>query len=630
MTRRVFEWVGWTFEPAEWRLSAATGDPVPLPNRTLALLAVLLERAPSLVNKDEILSLVWSGSVVEEGNIAFHIASLRKTLDGTGDAGSCIETVRGRGYRFVAPVTVRDIATSVPLVPTGPAALPKPSGDVVETATPHESPPTRPIAVPNPRRIPLFPVVAAIGLGVIIAGTGWYALSNHAPVIRSVTVMPSLDGLADAVVTTVSRDTTLEARVGSLAAPDEEAVEAGRRLNAEAILTTRVDQTVQPWRVLAQLTRTGDERVIWSWAFDVPADSIATTNATIARQIGFGLGRHFGATRAKAVDGSPTANPVAYDLWLQAREQWRQRTPHAIQQAITLYERAIAIDPAFARAYAGLADCYNLTMSGLPSTERHARALEYAEKAIALDPDDAAGHTSLAFLRYKFEWKWQEADAGFMHALALDPDYALGHHWYGEFLGLMGRYDDAIAHLRRAIELEPQSLAIQSDLIPPLLRAGRVAEARAVVEAAAAINPNWHFVPYRMTDVLFAEGREREAVESQWRWMLLTGSSLDTVDTLRAAYSTGGMAAMLRVEIERYLAIERAAPGAWMNATFLARAYARLGDRAEALRWNNVALDRREDAAISMLTVPDYDSLRDEPEFHRQLARVGLTPLQRR
>jgi len=612
MGARVFEWPGWTFEPAEWRLMAAGGDPVSLPNRTLALLDLLLERAPSLVTKDEILSLVWRDSVVEEGNIAFHIAALRKALD--ADGPSCIETVRGRGYRFVAPVTLRAVMPAAG--PDGPAPV---------TAELSASP-----VVPQSRRFSRVPAFVAVGLGVMIAGAWWLAWSNQAPPLRTVTVMPSVEGLADAVVARVGRETTLEARAGTDGPPNEDVVSAGQRLKAEAILTMRVDQGARHWRVWTQLTRTTDHRRLWSWAFDVPADTPATANATIAARIGFGLGQHFGATRVQDSSTSATVNPQAYDFWLQAREQWRQRTPHSIQQAIALYERAIAIDPGYARAYAGLADCYNLTMSGLPSALRHTRARENAEKAVALDPNDAAGHTSLAFLRYKFEWKWREADAEFMRAIALDPDYALAHHWYGEFLGLMGRNDQAITHLRRAVELDPQALAIQSDLVPPLLRAGRVAEARAVVEAAAVTNPNWPFIPYRMAEVLHAEGRERESVESQWRWMLLSGASLDAVDTLRAAYASGGITAMTRVEIARYLATETAAPGAWLNATFLARAYARLGDRAEALRWNNVALDRREDAAISMLTVPDYDSLRDEPEFHRQLARVGLTPLQRR
>jgi len=627
MAGSVFEWGGWTFEPAEWRLLAPDSAPVSLPNRTLALLALLLERAPRLVTKDEILTLVWSDSVVEEGNIAFHIATLRKALD--CDDGSCIETVRGRGYRFVAPVTRRVTPTTPP--PEARADAVAPAGQTAQPTSVEDTVPAVQVSVAaQPRQMPWFPVMGALGFAALIAGAAWFALSYYAPPVRTVTVLPSIDGLAEAVVTRVSRDTTLDARLGTAGAQPEDAVAAGQRLHAESILTTRVDQTVQPWRVRTQLTRTRDQRLLWSWAFDVPGDSSATANATIAAKIGFGLGRHLGAVRAGPAGGAATVNPVAHDLSLQARVQWRLRTPYSIQQAITLYERAISIDPGYAPAYAGLADCYNLTMSGLTPEVRYPRALEYAEKSVALDPDDAAGHTSLAFLRYKFEWRWDESEAEFKKAIALDPDYALAHHWYGEFLGLMGRYEEAITQLRLAAALDPQTLAIQSDLVPPLLRAGRIAEARAVVEAAAATNPNWPVIPYRLADILEAEGRERDAVESRWRWMLLSGVSLATVDRLRAAYNSGGMEGMTRAEIADYLESEAATPGAWLNATFLSRLYGRLGERAEALRWLNTALDRREDASISLIIHPDYDSLRDDPEFARQLARVGLTPLQRR
>jgi DNA-binding winged helix-turn-helix (wHTH) protein/tetratricopeptide (TPR) repeat protein len=619
MAGTVFEWTGWTYEPAEWRLTGAADGAVALPNRTLALLALLLERAPSLVTKDEILADVWRDTVVEEGNIAFHIATLRKALDQGGP--SCIETVRGRGYRFVAPITRR-------VVDAAPAPSEAPSHVPLEEDV---APAAGAVVLPAPTRgLPIVQVIAVLVLASLIAVAAWLSLVNNAPPIHSVTVMPSTDGLADAVVTRLSRDTDLEARAGTAGHATEDPVEAGRRLNAETILITTLDQSVEPWRVLAELTRTRDERRLWSWAFDVPAGPAATSNATIAARIALGLGRHFPELRGDGAGARLSSNPLAYELAFQAREQWRQRTPHAIQQAIALYERAVAIDPAFSRAYAGLADCYNLTMSGIPANERYPRALEYAQKAVALDPADPAGHTSLAFIRYKFEWRWKDADAAFSKAVTLDPDYAPAHHWYGEFLGVMGRYDEAIAHLRRAIELEPQSLAIQSDLVTPLLRSGRVAEARAVVEAAAATNPNWHFIPYRMAEVLRAEGREREAVESHWRWMLLTGASLDAVDRLRGAYNSGGLPAMTRAEIDGYLAVETATPGTVMTATFLGRAYARIGDRAEALRWIGIALDRREDTAISMLTLPDYDPLRGDPEFNKQLARVGLTPLPRR
>lgn len=598
MAGTVYSWGGWTFEPAEWRLVAPNGDTHALPNRTLDVLALLLERAPSLVTKDEILSHVWRGSVVEEGNIAFHIAALRKALD--PDDSSCIETVRGRGYRFVSPVT---------------RAVP---------AERRSSAP--PVPIPT-RRYPLFPIVTAIGLCGIIAAGSWLARAYSTPAIRSVTVISPSEGLADAMASRIARDTTLDARAGTLAGQDEDPVVAGQRLNAETVLTVRVDETVQPWKAWAELTRTRDRRRLWSGSFDVSGDGRDTANATIPAKVAFELGRHFRAVRRRA---APGANPAAYDLSVQARELWRQRTPYSIQQAITLYERALEIDPNFAKAYAGLADCYNLTMSGLTPDVRYPRALEYAEKAVALDPDDATGHTSLGFLRYKFEWRWAQAEAELKKAIALDPNYALAHHWYGELLGLMGRYEESVTQLRMAMALEPQTLAIQSDLVPPLLRSGRIAEARAVVEAAATTNPTWPMIPYRMADILAAEGREREAVESRWRWMLLSGVSLEQVDQLRAAYRRGGLEGMMRAEVDNYLTAEAATPGGWLNATFLSRLYARLDERAEALRWLHIAIDRREDASISLIIHPDYDSLRGDPDFDRALERVGLTPFQRR
>jgi tetratricopeptide (TPR) repeat protein len=468
-------------------------------------------------------------------------------------------------------------------------------------------------------------------LAIAVSGLGWASMSSLDARVRDVVVLPArgadgvvIDGVAETIASQLARQTTLPSRAASWHSAGETAIEAGRRLQAETVLTATVDRSGDPWRVTAQLTRTRDARTLWNWMFEVPASAPAAAGLIGARAAS-GLGRHFDAMVPGRVTAGASAE--AFNLVLQARESWRLRTPPSVQHAIALYERAIQLDPASAPAYAGLADCYNLTMSGLPTDVRYAAAKSNAERALALDPGLAAAHTSLAFLRYKFEWRWQDAEAGFTLAIDMDPSYALAHHWYGEMLGLVGRYDEAIAELRRARELDPNSLAIDSDLVPLLLRAGRVADARAVVEAAAAVNPSWHWVPRRMSEVLAAEGRERESLEEQWRALVLSGAALDEVEARRAAYRSGGLAAVLRLEIAGLLETEAASPGTWMVATSLSRAYARLGARKDALRWIGVAIDRREDAAILMLQLTDYDSLRGEPEFERMLERIGLTPL---
>jgi DNA-binding winged helix-turn-helix (wHTH) protein len=617
----IFVWDGWAFDPAEWRLTSAGNGVVPLPNKTLDLLALLLDRAPGLVSKDDILSTVWRGSVVEEGNIAFHVAMLRKTLDASGGA-SCIETVRGRGYRFAAPVARRlgePARPAVEPVPPAAAVVLPPAPDVAPDGA----------AAPGPRdRRAMERLWPAALLALAVAGLGWASMSRLDARVPHVTVLPArsvdgavIDGVAGTVASQLARQTTIPSRVGAWRSADESALDAGRRLKAEAVLTATVDRSRDPWRVAVQLTRTHDARPLWNWMFDVPASAPAT-GGLIGARLASGLGRHFDAVvPGRAPSG---ASAEALRLVVQARESWRLRTPPSVQQAIALYERAIVLDPASAPAYAGLADCYNLTMSGLPTDVRYAVAKANAERALALDPGLAEAHTSLAFALYKFEWNWSGAEAAFRRAIASDPDYALARHWYGEMLGYLGRYEEAIAELRQAEALDPNALAIKIDLVGPLLRSGRVAEARAVVEAGAGIDPTYHAIPGRMADVLAAEGRERESLEEEWRMQILRGAALESVEELRAAYRAGGLAAVLRVEIARLETGVTERFAVQHQATFLASRYARLGDRDKALHWIGVALDRREDIALLLPTYREFDALRGDPEFDRMLERVGL------
>lgn len=473
-------------------------------------------------------------------------------------------------------------------------------------------------------------VVPVAVLAVTAGFMGWVALAAPYASIREVAVLPvtaageaqPIVGAAEAMAANLARLTTLTTRAVPSGDPSESPASAGRRLGAESVLRTTVDRSRTPWRVTAELTRSRDGLLVWNWVFDLP-DASSGAPDVIADRVTAGLSRHLGA------DAMPrgTASAEALTLTLRARESWRLRSPPSVQQAIRLYERAIAIDPSFAPAYAGLADCYNLTMSGLPVALRAVNAKANAERAVALDPGLAEAHTSLAFYLYKFEWKWAEAEAEFRRAIASDPSYALARHWYGEMLGLLGRFDEAIAELRQARALDPSSLAIIDDLAGPLLRSGRVAEARAVVEAGAAINPTYHGIPKRMAEILALEGRERESLEEAWRAAVLTGASLASIEELRAAYRTGGPPAVLRLEIARLEAGGEGRFAVPAQASFLASKYAQLGDRDKTLHWINVAIDRREDIALHLPTYPEYHWLRDDPEFNRALARVGLKPL---
>src|SRR5262249_14819358 len=146
------------------------------------------------------------------------------------------------------------------------------------------------------------------------------------------------------------------------------------------------------------------------------------------------------------------------DLYLRAREQWALRTPATIRTAIKMYQQAIAIEPGFALAWAGLADSYNLTVSNVAPQTRGPLAKAAAERALALDPGSAEAHTAMAFAFYKFGWKWDDADREFQQAIKLNPRYALAHHWYGEFLKLLARYDASVAQFHQAVDADPFSI----------------------------------------------------------------------------------------------------------------------------------------------------------------------------
>jgi DNA-binding winged helix-turn-helix (wHTH) protein/tetratricopeptide (TPR) repeat protein/TolB-like protein len=625
-----YEFGPYVLEQAQWRLRK--GDEViSLPPKALALLILLVEQAGNMVTKEEILTKVWEGTFVEEGNVAFYVAMLRKTLtEPTGT--NYIETVRTRGYRFAAPVSVREnIAPS-----------PSPSPPVLEPAAPaapavvlaSEAEPVR-----QTRRSSRWQRVAVVVAAGAI-GLTWFLLRGAGnTTVRSVVVMPFRaitpgddqpyleSGIADAIAMRLGGIATL--RVPPLAAirQNEGPFEAGKRLKTDAVLTGAIQRTQDRLLVSAEVFRVTDGARLSAWRFDTTPGEILNVQNQIAERIAVGFTREISNAEHAKLLKRETVSADAYDLFLQAQEKWGRRTPAAVQEAIGLYERAITIDPTFVRAYAGLANCYNLSMSGLLPKVRYPLAKLNAEKALALDPDSAEAHTAVAFLRYKFEWRWKDAESEFQRAIALDPRDTLAHHWYGEFLSLMGRAQDGIDELRRALELDPSSLAIRADLAAAFLRAGRIDDVRATLESGRKIDPNWSSYPLIMAEVLTAEHRDRESAESLWRVFGLTGVPLGDVDELRAAFQKGGRPAMIRAQIQQYLRLhpETDTPATYFVATRLSIAYGELGSRDEAFHWLEIAIDRHEDAAIVLLTSPAYASLRGDARYASLLQRVGLS-----
>jgi tetratricopeptide (TPR) repeat protein len=244
---------------------------------------------------------------------------------------------------------------------------------------------------------------------------------------------------------------------------------------------------------------------------------------------------------------------------------------------------------------------------------------------VRLDDASADAHNALAFVTYKSEWKWADAEREFKRAIELNPNLVLAHHWYAEMLGLIGRYEDAEAQFRRARELDPLSVAIRVDFARMQTRRGRLTESLQLIEEGLAVNPAELRLYRERSLALVAMGREAEGVENLLRYRTLAGTSAEDLALLRNAWAKSGLRGYRLQEVE-ILRRQLKTGGTWPYglATALAIAYGTLGDREATVEWLTRCADTLEDGALGMKQGREYDFIRDDPRFQAIYSRLGF------
>jgi len=626
--RSSFEFGPFRLEPQESRLTKA-GIPVSITPKALELLILLVSRAGQLVTKEEMIAAVWPETFVEEGNLAVNMTRLRQALhDESGQ--NYIETVPKRGYRFVAPV--RDNAAE----PTPPLAPPASTPPV--TAVTGEPAPTV-VAWPAETR-PMWRrwwsgAVALVAIAAV-AYAMWPETSDPSAPVQSLvvtrfasiatTAQPHLElGIPDALTTRLA--TLRQLRVPPTAAlrDGEDPFATATRLGVDAVLTGSVQRDGDHLRVTAQLSRVSDRSQLWAGRFDQPFTDIFSVEDALAERIASSMITNLSSTDRASLRRRETPNAAAYELYLKGRELWNRRTPESIRSAIALYQEAIALDQGFVLAHAGLADAYSITASGMPGLVRYPLARAAARKAVELDAASAEAHNALAFVTYKSEWKWSEAEDHFKRAIEMNPNLVLARHWYAEMLGLIGRYDDAEVQFRRARELDPMSVALRVDFARMLTRRGRTSESMLLIEEGLAVNPAELRLYRERALALFAQGRDQEGAENLIRYRTLAGTAAADLELLKQALAQGGVRGYRLQEIEIFRRQIKAG-GTWPYgvATALAIGYATLGDRENALQWLERCADTLEDGVMGIKQGPEYDFLRDDPRFQALYRRLNF------
>ena len=565
-----------------------------------------------------------------------YIYVLRKALGNSG----YIETIPRRGYRFTAPVKQwgEEDADLVVHEQSRTSIILEEQYEATET------PAERPWLAPSRSRLRRVPASLAIAVTFILAApllaAAYYVrrpedLQRGVTPVRSLAVLPLRPigesggheylglGLADALITKMSRLRRTVVRptsaVRKYADPQVTAEKAGRELGVDAVLEGTVQLSGDRVRVNIQLVRVAGAASIWADQFDVPLNNVFSLEDSITARVTQILSLQLSTDDRRLLASRPTTNADAYNFYLQGRYFWNRRTEAGVTKALEYFQKAIQLDPLFAQAYVGLADCHLFGIPRLPAKALGAKAKAMAQKALAIDDDLPEAHATLGLIAENFDLDWAEAEREYRRAIELNPNFATAHHWYGEYLSLLGRFDEAIVELRLAGDLDPLSVAILKDIGRAYYCARHYDLAEKFLRQALEIDPRSLGAQTDLGLVYAQTGQFSAAIaELQKAKQLEDGPEVWTEIGYVQAISGN------RREAERTLgALHALSKRRYVSPLAWAYVYAGLREKSKALDWLEKSF--REGALLTGLKVdPHFDSLRDEPRFADLQKRVGL------
>ncbi len=400
----------------------------------------------------------------------------------------------------------------------------------------------------------------------------------------------------------------------------------GDDLGVGVVLQGSVRRSEDRVRVVAQLFDADSGDYIWAETYDRQMEDIFRVQSEVAERIAAAMEATLSPTEQEQLSRKPTESLTAYDFYLRARFAWNKRSVPALLKSIDYLEQAVAEDPGFAIAHAGLADSYvTLGIYGGASPEKTMRsARAAAEKALKIEPGLAEAFAARACTRAVYEWDWSSAEADFLRALALAPDYATAHHWYASnCLIPLGRFREAHEHLETALALDPYSLPITVTFGVLSYFRRNFDEAAAECWRVTEMDENFGFAYMFLGLSLDAEGHSDDAVVALRAAVRLSGRSPESVGALAHACAVAGHVDEARELIEE---LESRGRDEYISPTALAIARLGLGEHEEAMGHLEEALSVRASDLIWINHRATFDPLREMPRFEALLGRMGFPP----
>lgn len=604
------------------RLLLREGEPVPLTPKVFDILVTLVEHGGQVVAKDDLMKRVWPNTFVEEGNLTQNISLLRKALGESPGGVQFIETVPRRGYRFVADTNQSWSEEVKPEIP-----------DIRIESTPVVSIPNTNSQSAGTKRTPFYAVAAGIVVIGIIGLVYFTSAGKAEPsAIGSIAVLPFVDESSDPDAEYIN-DKIAESLINSLSKLPQLRVvprsvvagykgreidprKVGQELNVRAVVTGRMRRHGDIISIQADLIDIQNVSQLWGQHYDHKVSDVLLVQDDISRDIFENLRLKLNVEEKKQLE--------AYRLYMKGRNAWNKRTGDALLQAIEFFNQAIAIDSNNSAAYAGLADCYNMLVvyGRLEPKEGFPKAKEAATKALEIDESSAEAHSSMAFIKFRWDWDRTATERGFKEAIKLKPAYAPAHQWYSSYLVAVERFDEAIAEAKRTEELEPLSFVASSHLGWIYYLSGQNDKAIEQCRKILELDPS-SFPARRYLGLAYeAKGMYAEAIAEFQTGVKLSGSPL-MLALLGHAYAASGKTAEARQVLND---LQQLQDQRYVSPYTVAAIYAGLGDQEQAFKWLEKAVEERDIWLMNLKVDPVFAKLRSQRQFTDILARIRLRP----
>jgi TolB-like protein/DNA-binding winged helix-turn-helix (wHTH) protein len=628
----------WRFGPFEF--DERTGElrrggfPIKLQEQPARVLALLLLNKADLVTREQLRAHLWRHDtfVDFEHSLNTAIKKLREALEDSAERPNYIETLPRKGYRFIAAVS------------SGPASGPEQTA-VMDGVTAAESRTANSAseAREDPHRFRRSLGVVAVLLILAISGLGVWKFGflggKERSEIHSIAVLPLenlsgdpsqeyfADGMTEELITdlaqvsslrVISRTTAMQYKGTHKTLP-----QIARELNVDGIVEGSVMPHGDRVRITAQLIYAASDRHLWAEKYEGELGDVLLLQNRVALDITRAVHARLTLLQQGTISKARAVQPAAYDAYLRGRYFFDKRKGDALKKSVEYFREAIAADPGFAPAYAGLAESLPALnwFTGKPPVDAMPQAMAAARRALELDETLGEAHTALGDLLCLYEWNWSEGEKELKRGLELSPSNSLAHERYAMYLQTAGRLSEALLEAERAQELDPLSFFMNRELGRSLYLSRRYDDAIQQLKKSEELEPNSGVVWNWISMCYEAQGKQKETIEYLELQGMAEGASPQEINSIRQAYLTGGWTRYWTVWLEHRFADKHAN----VEPYFTAVAEARLGHVDKAWEWMEKSADQREVWVIWIKVDPQLDSMRSDPRYKQLLQRIHLS-----